>query len=133
MLPAIEAATAPSRVVEVFEEVRGRQIEDALRDSKDLGEAVVVAHGVHYQDLGHEVFVAIDDRGGQAMAQDQNLTVLTIEDVLRMAISFGRFGTEGRLKDAYRKLRAFGDGLPPYSHTTLAIGFKEWKAQLPCD
>ncbi|MFJ7098132.1 hypothetical protein ACIQWL_49470 [Streptomyces mirabilis] len=127
VLPAIEARTAPVRVVEVFEDVRGRQLEDALRDSKDLGEAVVVAHGVHYQDLGHEVLVAIDDQGGQALAAERDLEVITVEDVLVMAIEFGNFHNEGELKKVYEKLRRFGDGLPPYTRTPLSISYKEWR------
>ncbi|MEV5457062.1 hypothetical protein AB0L17_01930 [Streptomyces cellulosae] len=127
VLPALEARTAPTRVVEVFEDVRGRQLEDALRDSRDLGEAVVVAHGVHYQDLGHEVLVAIDDQGGQALATERDLEVITVEDVLVMAIEFGHFRNEGELKKDYEKLRGFGDGLPPYARTPLSISYKEWR------
>jgi hypothetical protein len=129
VLPAIEARTAPTRVVEVFTDVRGRQFEDALRDSKDLGEAVVVAHGVHYQDLGHEVYVAIDDQGGQALAAERDLQIITVEDVLTMATEFGHFRNEGELKKTYAKLRSFGDGLPPYAGTVLSTSYKEWRAQ----
>jgi predicted nucleic acid-binding protein len=129
VLPALQARTAPTRVVEVFEDVRGRQLEDALRDSKDLGEAVVVAHGVHFQDLGHEVLVAIDDQGGQALAAERDLEVITVEDVLMMAIEFGHFQTEGELKKAYEKLRGFGDGLPPYARTPLSIAYKDWQGR----
>lgn len=128
VLPALQAQSAPDRVVEVFEEVRGRQLEDALRESKDLGEAVVVAHGVHYQDQGHEVLVAIDDQGGQALAADRDLQIITVEDVLEMAIEFGKFSTEGDLKKIYEKLRKFGDGLPSYGYTSLSVRFKEWLA-----
>ncbi|MBQ0849459.1 hypothetical protein J8N05_14760 [Streptomyces sp. BH-SS-21] len=128
VLPALEAQSAPKRVVEVFVEMRGRQLEDALRESKDLGEAVVVAHGVHYQDQGREVFVAIDDQGGQALAAGRDLEVITVEDVLEMAIQFGKFPTEGDLKVTYEKLRKFGDGLPSYSSTTLANAFGKWRA-----
>ncbi|MEU2247491.1 hypothetical protein [Streptomyces sp. NPDC019224] len=129
VLPGLEARTAPARVIEVFEDVRGRQVEDALRDAKDLGEAVVVAHGVHYQDEGHEVLVAIDDQGGQALAADRDLEVMTVEDVLVMAIEFGHFSTEGDLKNVYGKLRKFGDGLPSYAQTPLAICYKEWRGR----
>ncbi|MFG2487116.1 hypothetical protein ACGFSI_30720 [Streptomyces virginiae] len=130
VLPALEARTAPTRVVEVFEDVRGRQLEDALRDSRDLGEAVVVAHGVHYQDKGHEVLVAIDDQGGQALAAARDLAVITVEDVLALAISFEHFRDEGELKKVYEKLRKFGDGLPPYATTSLSISFKEWRDEI---
>jgi predicted nucleic acid-binding protein len=131
VLPPLEAQSAPDRVIEVFVEVRGRQREDALRDSKDLGEAVVVAHGVHYQDEGHEVLVAIDDQGGQALAADRNLRIITVEDVLAMAVEFGKFPTEGDLKKVYEKLRRFGDGLIPYGSTSLGMIFKEWHDRNP--
>lgn len=133
VLPALEARTAPVRVLEVFEDVRGRQIEEALRASKDLGEAVVVAHGVYYRDQGHEVLVAIDDQGGQAIASARDLDVITIEDVLVLATEFGHFPTEGELKRVYRKLREFGDGLPSYGQTRLAIAYKEWRGRQPAD
>jgi hypothetical protein len=126
ILPLLEAGSAPARVVEVFEEVRERQFEDAHRDPKDRGEAVVVAHGVHRRDLGHEVWLAIDDQGGRAIAKARGLELLSIEDVLTMAVQFGRFATEGALKSAYEKLRKYGDGLPEYSSTGL---HKEWQAK----
>ncbi|MGW5333710.1 hypothetical protein [Streptomyces bauhiniae] len=129
VLPAIEAQTASARVIEVFEDVRGRQLEEALRDPRDLGEAVVVAHGVHFQDEGHEVYVAIDDQGGQALANDRDLTVVTVEDVLCMAIEFGKFPTEGDLKKDYSKLREFGNGLPSYTYTELPLAYKDWREQ----
>ena len=131
VLPLLEAGSVPIRVVEVFEEVRGRQFEDAHRDPKDRGEAVVVAHGVHQRDLGHEVWLAIDDQGGRAIAKARGLKLLSLEDVLTMAVQFGKFTTEGALKAAYKKLREYGDGLPPYNSTGLAISHKEWRAQSP--
>ncbi|MBT3074265.1 MULTISPECIES: hypothetical protein [Streptomyces] len=129
VLPKLEAHSAQPRVVEAFEEARGRQFEDALRERKDLGEAVVVAHGVHYQDLGHEVLVAIDDRGGQALAAERDLAVITMEDVLEMAIEFGKFQTEGQLKKDYAKLRGFGDGLPSYELSPLPAAFRKWRSR----
>jgi len=126
VLPRLEASTAPARVIEVFEDVRGRQFEDAHADPRDRGEAVVVAHGVHHQHLGHEVWLAIDDQGGRAIAAARGLQLLSIEDVLVMAVQFGRFATEGTLKDAYAKLRKYGEGLAPYEATIL---HKEWQSR----
>jgi hypothetical protein len=128
ILPALQAATASPRVVEVLEEVRGLQFEQALRRPEDLGEAVVVAHGVEFQERGHEVYVAIDDQGGQASAALYGLTVLTMEQVLELAVAFGRFTTEGDLKAAYAKLRAYGDGLVEYHRTALPVAYKAWRS-----
>jgi predicted nucleic acid-binding protein len=129
VLPRLEAVSAPARAVEVFEEVRERQFEDAYRDPRDLGEAVVVAHGVHQRDLGNDVWLAIDDQGGRAIAAARGLQLLSIEDVLTMAVAFGKFDTDGDLKDVYGKLRKYGEGLVPYNRTDLAIVHKEWKEQ----
>lgn len=126
VLPQLEAGSAPARVIEVFEDVRGRQFEDAHADPRDRGEAVVVAHGVHQQDLGHEVWLAIDDEGGRAIAAARGLRLLSIEDVLTMAVQFGKFATEGELKAAYAKLREYGEGLVPYNTTAL---HKEWQSR----
>ncbi|MFC8450440.1 hypothetical protein [Kitasatospora sp. NPDC057223] len=128
VLPPLLAVDAPARVIEVLEDIRGFQAEQALRKRKDLGEAVVVAHGVHFQEQGHEVYVAIDDQGGKAIATQHNLTVLTIEDVIELAIAFGHFPNEGDLKTAYRKLRGYGDGLPSYDCTDLHGSYTKWRA-----
>jgi predicted nucleic acid-binding protein len=125
VLPILEAGSAPRKVVEVFEEVRQRHFEEAHRDPKDLGEAVVVAHGVHFHELGRDVILAIDDQGGQAIAAARGLTVMTIEDVLELAIGFNKFDTEGELKATYGRLRQYGDGLPHYSATLLSTLYKE--------
>ncbi|MET9615416.1 hypothetical protein [Kitasatospora indigofera] len=127
ILPALLAADAPARVVEVLEDIRGLQAEQALRQRRDLGEAVVVAHGVHLQEQGHEVYVAIDDQGGQNLAADHDLTVLTIEDTLTLAIDGGHFATEGELKKTYKKLRGFGDGMLPYERTDLSETYRKWR------
>ncbi|WP_328467851.1 hypothetical protein [Streptomyces sp. NBC_00448] len=131
VLPALRAATASPRVVEVFEEIRGLQFEKALRRPKDLGEAVVIAHAVEFVERGHEVFVAIDDQEGQATSARYDLTVLTIEQVLQLAILHGKFPTEGELKRAYARLRSYGDGLVDYGRTELPTAFKDWRASRP--
>jgi hypothetical protein len=85
---------------------------------------VVVAHGVHQQDLGHEVWLAIDDQGGRAIAAARGLALLSIEDVLTLAVQYRKFAAEGDLKAAYAKLRKYGEGLAPYNTTAL---HKEWQ------
>ncbi|MGC4949003.1 hypothetical protein ACLQ2N_22760 [Streptomyces sp. DT224] len=75
------------------------------------------------------MLVAIDDQGGQALAADRDLEVMTVEDVLVMAIEFGHFSTEGDVKNVYGKLRKFGDGLPSYAQTSLAICYKDWRGR----
>ncbi|BBA99432.1 hypothetical protein RVR_6046 [Actinacidiphila reveromycinica] len=128
VLPALRAAAVSPRLVEVFEEIRGLQFEQALRRPKDLGEAVVIAHAVDLAERGHEVYVAIDDQDGQATSARYDLTVLTIENVLQLAVLQGRFPTDGDLRKAYARLRSYGDGLVDFGLTDLPTTFKEWRA-----
>lgn len=74
------------------------------------------------------MYVAIGDQGGQASAALYGLTVLTMEQVLELAVAFGRFTTEGDLKAAYAKLRAYGDGLVEYHRTALPVTYKAWRS-----
>ncbi|WP_328365700.1 hypothetical protein OG800_35805 [Streptomyces sp. NBC_00445] len=127
VLPALEVDTAPARIVEVLEEIRDLEFDQALRQSRDLGECVVVAHGVHLAEQGHEVTLLMDDGGGRRLADEWSLPHLTIEDVLVLAIHAGCFETPTALKQGYRRLQKFGSGLPDFPRTPLAEHFREWE------
>ncbi|MFJ9950306.1 hypothetical protein [Kitasatospora sp. NPDC091207] len=120
--------SARARAVEVLEELREAEFEQAVRERRDLGECVVVAHGVQRQEQGEDVTLLMDDAGGLAMAAARNLVCATIEDVLVLAIHAGCFATAPALKDAYRRLREFGSGLPGFPQTTLSAQFAAWSA-----
>ncbi|MEV0583163.1 hypothetical protein [Nonomuraea sp. NPDC050310] len=126
VLPALELATAAPRVVEVIEEIRGLDLEQAVRARRDLGEVVVVAHSVHLAELGHEVIAALDDQEGQRLAARWNIPVLSIEDVLTLAIELGHFPSIAELRRGYARLRAFGDGLVPLEKTSLVEVHRRW-------
>ncbi|MFG1957556.1 hypothetical protein [Nonomuraea sp. NPDC049028] len=126
VLPELEVATAPPRVVEVIEEIRGLELEQAIRARRDLGEVVVVAHSVHLAEQGHEVIAAIDDQEGQRLAARWCIPVLGIEDVLSLAIQLGHFPTLTDLRQAYTRLRQYGDGLLPLEKTGLLDTHQQW-------
>ena len=60
-------------VVATVARLRGMSAQLALSASRDLGEAVVVGHARVLADAGHEVYVVIDDQGGQALASSSGL------------------------------------------------------------
>ncbi|MBP0459496.1 hypothetical protein [Streptomyces montanisoli] len=126
VLPALEIASAPARVVEVLEEIRDLEFDQALRRSRDLGECVAVAHGVHLSEQGLEVTLLMDDAEGRQLADEWSLQHLTIEDVLVLAVHAGCFDTLDALKQAYRRLQQFGSGLPDFPGTALVGHYREW-------
>jgi hypothetical protein len=69
-------------------------------------------------EAGHEVYVLIDDQGGQVLASAEGLTVITVEDLLLAAVELDLLGTE-KIKATYEALRPFGSGLPSWPASTL--------------
>jgi len=119
---------ADARTITVLEELREAEFEQAMRQPKDLGECVVVAHGVNLQEQGHDVTLLMDDHGGRTIAAQHGLTYATIEDVLALAVDAGCFASLQDLTKAYERLQEFGSGLPAFRHTHLGDAFRTWTA-----
>jgi hypothetical protein len=128
VLPRLELATAPERIIDVLEEIRDLDFEQALHDSRDLGEHVVIAHGVHLKEKGRQVALLIDDGGGQRIARQWHMDILTMEDVLLLAVHAGCFAEPADLRGAYRKLQQYGAGLPDFRLTGLPAAFRAWSS-----
>ncbi|MEU9886999.1 hypothetical protein [Sphaerisporangium sp. NPDC051011] len=129
VLPRIEVETAHPRVVEVIEDIRGIELEQAVRIKRDLGEVVVIARCVHLAEQGQNVMALIDDQGGQALAARWGVPILTIENVLTLAIQRGHFPTRGDLRKAYDRLREYGDGMLPLEKSGLIEEYQQWEGQ----
>lgn len=128
VLPRLELGReSDARVIGVFEELRQTEFEQAARQRKDLGECVVVAHGVHLREQGHDVTLLMDDGGGQTMAAQHDLVIATIEDVLAIAVHAGCFASLEMLTKAYGQLQAYGSGMPPLGQTALPAVFRNWQ------
>lgn len=127
VLPRLEIVTAPARVIEVIEDIRGLELERAVRTRRDLGEVVVIAHCVHLAEQGRHVIAALDDQEGQRLASVWNVPVITVEDILTLAIHLGHFPTVSALRQAYTRLREFGDGLLPLEKTPLIAAHTQWR------
>ncbi|MEV7969447.1 hypothetical protein AB0O34_26200 [Sphaerisporangium sp. NPDC088356] len=129
VLPRIEVETAHPRVVEVIEEIRGIELEQAVRINRDLGEVIVIAHCVRLAEQRRNVMALIDDQGGQALAARWGIPVLTIENVLTLAIHRGHFPNRADLRKTYDKLREYGDGMLPLEKSGLIEEYQQWEVQ----
>jgi hypothetical protein len=98
----------------------------ALSTRRDLGEAIVIGHAKALADAGHDVYVVIDDQGGQTLASNEGLTILTVEDLLIAAVRLGLLPPE-RLRKTYEDLIPFGSGLPTWDASTMKQKYNEWR------
>lgn len=116
VIPTITAADAEAAAL--LADVRRRHPNvvsgtTATGSSDDLGECVVVTHGVMASRRGIDVLVGIDDLKAQKLAQLHNLAYFTVEDALCAAAEQGLLTTE-ELRQAYERMRSYGDSLPSW-------------------
>lgn len=113
-------------IVATVARVRGLTAQLALSTRRDLGEAVVIGHAKDLVDAGHEVYVVIDDQGGQTLAFNEGLTILTVEDLLLAAAQLGIL-TATELRKTYEAFIPYGSGLPTWNASTLKRKHAEWR------
>jgi hypothetical protein len=94
--------------------------------SRDLGEAIVIGHAKVLADAGHEVYVVIDDQGGQILASCEGLQILTVEDLLIAAVQLHVLPPE-RLRKTYEDMIPFGSGLPTWDASFMKQKYNEWR------
>jgi hypothetical protein len=116
-----------SDVVATVARVRGTSTRLALSTSRDLGEAIVIGHAKVLADSGHDVYVVIDDRGGQVLASAEGLAILAVEDLLLAAVQLGLVAPD-RLRKTYEDLIPFGSGLPTWDASSLKQRYSEWRS-----
>jgi hypothetical protein len=126
ILDELTLTDARADVVATVARVRGTSARLALSVNRDLGEAVVIGHAKVLADAGHEVYVVIDDQGGQVLATNENLTILTVEDLLIAALDLGLLAPE-QLRKTYEALIPFGSGLPTWDASTLKQLYTSWR------
>jgi len=126
ILDELSPSDIRSDVVATVARVRGTSTQLALSVSRDLGEAVVIGHAKVLADAGHEVYVVIDDQGGQTLASSEGLDVLAVEDLLIAAVQLGLLAPE-RLRKTYEDLLPFGSGLPTWDASTMKQRYNEWQ------
>jgi len=126
ILEELTPTDSRSGVVATVARLRGTSAQLALSVSRDLGEAVVIGHAKVLADAGHEVYVVIDDQGGQTLASCEGLTILTVEDLLVAAVQLGLLAPK-RLRKTYEDLIPFGGGLPTWDASTMKQKYNEWQ------
>jgi hypothetical protein len=128
ILPRLVLEDERSAVLANVSRVRGMSVDLALSSRADLGEAVVIGHAKHLADSGHEVYVLIDDQGGQVLASGEGLGIITVEMLLLAGVQLGLLPA-GKLKSTYESLRPFGAGLPSWKAGTLKTDYERWRRE----
>ncbi|HEX3781909.1 MAG TPA: hypothetical protein VHX38_19770 [Pseudonocardiaceae bacterium] len=126
ILDELTPTDARDGVVENVARLRGMSVQLALSARRDLGEAIVIGHATVLAAAGHEVYVIIDDQGGQILASNEGLTVLTVEDLLIAALRLGLL-PPAKLRRTYEDLLPFGSGLPTWDASDLKRKYSEWR------
>lgn len=105
--------------------ISGMPAKDRVRDSKSLGEIMVLAHASVYAQAGEQVFVLIDDGDGRDRALKERawlkrneytgrVVLWSTRDVLEKAAEFpGWIDKEKTWEVVYDEMRKFDDGLVP--------------------
>ncbi len=107
---------------------------ERMKESKDLGETMVIAHAVVAAETGAMVTVLIDDGAGAAIATAERrrlerlrmqgrpvggLRLVNTLTVLERAAGGAHLPDRAAMRSLYSRLRAGDDGLPPIENTRL--------------
>ena len=118
----------------VVQRISGLPTAERMKHSKDLGEAMVIAHAVVAAESGQPVTVLIDDGQGAAIATSEirrlqrlssggqsvgSITLASTLTVLGRAAGTQHLPHRAAMRDTYRRLRELDDGLPPIEKTDL--------------
>jgi hypothetical protein len=107
---------------------------DRVRQRKDLGETMVIAHAVVAAEAGADVTVLIDDGRGAADARSEaarlrrrraagalvgTMVLANTHTVLEKAAATEHLPDRAAMRTTYERLRGLDDGLPPIESTRL--------------
>lgn len=123
--PALEAVV--TRISKLPMTIRSKQ-------SKDLGETMVIAHAVATAETGADMTILIDDGPGSKIAAAEanrlrriqamgravgSLRLVSTITVLERAAGGEHLPNKGAMRETYGRLRTLDDGLPPIGTTNL--------------
>lgn len=83
-----------------------------VKEPKDLGETLVLAHALRLRAEGQSVVVLIDEVEGSKKARMYGLKVITTIGVLLAAAEYGLVEDRVEMKAVYESIAQFDDGLP---------------------
>jgi hypothetical protein len=109
-------------------------MQERLRQPRDLGEIMVVAHAVVAAEAGETMTVLIDDGSGARIATSEmsrlqrlraqgravgSIRLVSTLTVLERAAGGKHIPDKATMRDIYQRLRGLDDGLPPVDTTNL--------------
>lgn len=108
-----------------------------MRQQKDLGELLVIAHAAVRAEAGDDVAILIQERNGTAMAQNEALRITRLEGagrlrvwdtqtILLRAIGGAHLPDRATMKSTYASMQSLDAALPPISTTDL-LAEEIWK------
>lgn len=118
----------------VVQRISGLPMDQRRRQSKDLGETMVIAHAVVAAESGQSVTILMDDGPGAAIATSEisrlqrlgssgqpvgSITLASTLTVLGRAAGNQYLPDRAAMRDTYNRLRGLDDGLPPIQNTDL--------------
>lgn len=118
----------------VVHRITRQPMEERRKQSKDLGEIMVIAHAVVAAEAGETVTVLIDDGSGAHIATSEisrlqrlhsqgrgvgSIRLANTLTVLHRAAGGKHIPDKATMRDIYKRLRSLDDGLPPIETTNL--------------
>jgi hypothetical protein len=118
----------------VVHRITQQPLQQRVRQSRDLGELMVIAHAVVAAEAGDTVTVLIDDGQGASIATAEIRRLRRLQTAGRAVGSIRLAGTltvlqraaggeqlpdRAAMRDIYKRLRDVDDGLPPIEMTSL--------------
>lgn len=122
---------------QVVTRISRQPMQARLKQSKDLGETMVIAHAVVAAERGDTVIVLIDDGAGARVASSEirrlarlrsaggavgSISLVNTLTVLQRAAGGKYLSDKATMRDIYHRLRGLDDGLPPIETTNLLSG-----------
>lgn len=123
-----------SELVACVERITKMPFSERMKQRKDRGELMVIAHAVVLAESGAEVFVIVDDGDGRRFAAREQerlnrmrrsdatvgkIFVIGTVDIVGRAVKQGFIETKSDLQKVYAKLKELDDGLVPIRDTGL--------------
>lgn len=126
--------TVTGELNQVIYRLERMPMEQRMRNRRDLGETMVIAHAVAAAQNGQDVFILMDERRGSQVAahegrrlermRQQNvpvgsLRIINTVQVLRRAVMLGHIQDRGAMRRVYGQLNTLDDGLVHIEQTGL--------------
>ncbi len=103
---------------------------ERIREQRDLGELMVIAHAAVRAEAGEDVAVLIQERNGTAMAHNEarritnlggggRIRVWNTQTILLRAAGGQQLPDKAAMKLVYEQMLSLDDALPPIAETTL--------------